>query len=78
MAAHSSILAWRIPWTYEPDGLQSMGSQRVRHSRGTNACLLKTSEGLFIVLTVKSKFLVRRGPPISIPQYSNDVPRLDF
>ena len=32
MAAHSSILAWRIPWTEEPGGLQSMGSQRVRHS----------------------------------------------
>ena len=32
MATHSSILAWRIPWTEEPDGLQSMGSQRVAHS----------------------------------------------
>ena len=32
MAAHSSILAWRIPWTEEPGGLQSMGSQRVGHS----------------------------------------------
>ena len=31
MATHSSILAWRIPWTEEPDGLQSMGSKRVRH-----------------------------------------------
>ena len=31
MATHSSILAWRIPWTQEPGGLQSMGSQRVRH-----------------------------------------------
>ena len=31
MATHSSILAWRIPWTEEPDGLQSMGSHRVRH-----------------------------------------------
>ena len=30
-ATHSSILAWRIPWTEEPGGLQSMGSQRVRH-----------------------------------------------
>ena len=29
-AAHSSILAWKIPWTEEPSGLQSMGSQRVR------------------------------------------------
>ena len=32
MAAHSSILAWKIPWTEEPGGLQSMGSQRVRHN----------------------------------------------
>ena len=32
MAVHSSILAWIIPWTEEPDGLQSMGSQRVRRS----------------------------------------------
>ena len=30
-ATHSSILAWRIPWTEEPGGLQSMGLQRVRH-----------------------------------------------
>ena len=32
MATHSRILAWRIPWTEEPGGLQSMGSQRVRHT----------------------------------------------
>ena len=31
MVTHSSILAWSIPWTEEPGGLQSMGSQRVRH-----------------------------------------------
>ena len=31
MATHSSILTWRIPWTEEPGGLQSMGSHRVRH-----------------------------------------------
>ena len=31
MATHSGILAWRIPWTEEPGGLQSMGSQGVRH-----------------------------------------------
>ena len=29
MATHSGILAWRIPWTEEPDGLQSIGSQRI-------------------------------------------------
>ena len=33
-ATHSSILVWRIPWTEEPDGLQSIGSQRVRHDCG--------------------------------------------
>ena len=32
MATHSSILAWRIPWTEESDELQSMALQRVRHS----------------------------------------------
>ena len=31
MATHSSSLAWKIPWTEESGGLQSMGSQRVRH-----------------------------------------------
>ena len=36
MATHSSILAWRIPWAEEPGGLQSLGSQRVRHDWATN------------------------------------------
>ena len=40
MASHSSILAWRIPWTEEPGGPQSMGSQRVGHDRATSFSLL--------------------------------------
>ena len=41
MATHSSILAWEIPWTEEPGGLQSMGLQRVQHSLATEqACLI--------------------------------------
>ena len=36
MATYSSILVWRIPWTKEPGGLQSMGFQRVRHDWATN------------------------------------------
>ena len=36
MATHSTILAWRIPWTEEPGGLQPMGLQRVRHDWATN------------------------------------------
>ena len=35
MATHSRILAWRILWTEEPGGLQSMGSQRVGHTLAT-------------------------------------------
>ena len=38
MATHSSILAWRIPWTEEPAGPQSIGSQRVRHASSDLAC----------------------------------------
>ena len=36
MATHTCILAWRIPWTEEPDRLQSTGSQRVRHDLATS------------------------------------------
>ena len=36
MATYSSTLAWRIPWTEEPGGPQSMGSQRVKHDSATN------------------------------------------
>ena len=49
MATHPSILAWEIPWTEEPGGLQFMGSQRVRHDlmskqqQQTQATLLKDS-----------------------------------
>ena len=40
MATHSSILAWRIPWTEEPGGLQSMESQRVRHDWATSLSIV--------------------------------------
>ena len=35
MATHSGVLAWEVPWTEEPGGLQSMGLQRVGHDRET-------------------------------------------
>ena len=40
MAVHATVLAWRIPWTEEPDGLQPMGSQRVGHDCLTNTHIL--------------------------------------
>ena len=39
MASHSSTLAWKIPWTEEPGGLESMGSLRVRHDLVTSLSL---------------------------------------
>ena len=50
MATHSSILAWRISWTEEAAGLQSTGSQRVGHDRGTNYTFQGT---LFLVSTLE-------------------------
>ena len=41
MATHSSILAWRFPWTEEPGGLQSMGSQGVRYDWAANTLTFK-------------------------------------
>ena len=43
MATHSSIPAWRIPWTEELGGLQSMGSQKVGHDRMTNTFTFRQS-----------------------------------
>ena len=41
MTTHSSILAWRIPWTEEPGGLQPMGSQKAGHNQATNTLTFK-------------------------------------
>ena len=49
MATHSSILAWRIPWTEEPGKLQSMGSQRVGHNLATEQLLNILKQQIFIV-----------------------------
>ena len=58
MATHSNILAWEIPWTEEPDGLQSMGSHRGRHNLATkqrqHMCVLLL---LLLSLSVMSDFL---------------------
>ena len=44
MTTHSSILAWRIPWTEEPGGLQSMGLHRVRHNWACTQCIYNVTE----------------------------------
>ena len=59
MATHSSILAWRIPWTEKPGELQFMGLQRVRHDWATNTFTfldVKEIEYLFLIC-ISRKFL---------------------
>ena len=57
MATHSSIRAWRIPWTEEPGGLQSTGSQRVGYNWATNThtqysnCIINTSPSSIALLS---------------------------
>ena len=64
MATHSSILAWKIPWTEEPGRLQSIGSQRVRHDWATSLYYYKqnkhptnTSFMIYIKNGIKSMYL---------------------
>ena len=73
MAAQPSFLAWRIPWTEEPGGLQSMGSQRVRHdtfTKDTIVCLVIRDAGdldlalktvIYPKVLTEPRFWVRRG-----------------
>ena len=49
METHSNILAWRIPWTENPGGLQSMWSQRVGHDRSDWASSLRCFPGGSVV-----------------------------
>ena len=63
MATHFSILAWRIPWTEEPGGLQSMGSQRVGHNWATNTTTTKLSATARIIVQLyveNGSFSMRR------------------
>ena len=75
MATHSSILAWRIPWTEEPGGLLSMGSQRVRHDWATNAFTFigpsssgpRTGQGWWSVPGAVKQY-AERWRPLSLPR----------
>ena len=49
MATHSSVPAWRIPWTEEPGRLQSMGSQRVEHNWKDLHTQMSTNIPIFIL-----------------------------
>ena len=50
MATHASILAWRIPWTEEPGGLQSIGLQRAGRDRETDGMASKLSSSVVFLI----------------------------
>ena len=58
-ATHSSIFAWRIPWTEEPGGLQSRGLQRVRHNWSDSARMYSTGTTTQYIITYMGKNLKR-------------------
>ena len=64
MATHSCIFAWRILWTEEPGGLQSMGSQRVRHDWVTSLSLLIVLLGQNLLFWVHASSRSSRGESI--------------
>ena len=66
MAIHSNTLAWKIPWTEEPDRLQSMGSQRVRHHWVTSLSLSKP----FIIWSSVTGLTLSFAIPLYISCYS--------
>ena len=59
IATHSSILAWRIPWTEEPGGLQSIGSQKSDMTEVTQQARMQLNYGLNISKLKKLKLLSR-------------------
>ena len=72
MATRNSILAWKIPWTEEPGGLQSMGSHRIWHDQVTNTftlifiCVCARAKLLQLCLTLATVWAVACQPPLSL------------
>ena len=74
MAVHSSILAWRIPWTGKPSGRQSMGLQRVRHDGASNTPAGDITRAL--ASPADHSLLSREGPGVLTPRPSGTWPHL--
>ena len=68
MATHPSILAWEVPWTEEPGGLQSIGLQKVGHDLTTKQQQLKTLSKSYEKTQNKS---VGLSLPAPVPQFSS-------
>ena len=76
MATHSNILAWKIPWTEEPDRLQSMGLQRVGHNWATSLCFYFPFQHLLLFegdYKYSLKNIVKRQTSLTAMVHSVDV-----
>ena len=79
MAAHSSILAWRVLWTEEPGGLQSVGSQRVRHNWVANTFIRRQPSDDHVVSAlpcgerIHSRFRILTPLPVHLPSVNESL-----
>ena len=73
VVTHSSILAWRIPWTEEPGGLQSMGLQRVRHDWVANTYTFTVYFRMFS--SIPGLYLLDANSNPSLVIITTNVPR---
>ena len=73
MATHFSILAWRISWTEEPGGLQSVGSQRVRHNWRTNAFTFSNMTTGYLRVGIMTFFFVQCCNMNSQPNIEQEI-----
>ena len=73
MAAHASVLAWRVLWTEEPGGLQSMGLDTARHDWSELTCIRGTRQVFLCILNAISLFVIlpNTAPFISCPYIIN-------
>ena len=76
MVTHSNILTWRIPWTQEPGGLQSMGLHRARHNWAMTQSK-RTGLNIILLLPVSGTYLMKwRGPALRrVSTFSKCAPR---
>ena len=71
MSAHSAIPAWKTPWTEQPGGLQSTGSQRIRHNRATE----HTAQHKAVAINIGNISMHADHPiTIMVSQFLNQLP----
>ena len=73
VATHSRILALKIPWTEEPGGLQSLGSQRARHDSAQHTCV---HTSLWLLMFTISSHVARSSPVCCFPISDSFFPGL--